>query len=111
LPDLLEVPDKAQGALSIKREYKDLVIRAKDRALRAGRWKVVYRPMESGVSRIELYDLEDDPDCRRDLAAAHPRVAARLAQQLIVWIPPVERQALPAWARSESTLPAILSRA
>jgi arylsulfatase A-like enzyme len=50
--------------------------------LRDGRWKLVYE-MESGRSR--LYDLEDDPDERHDLAALDPERAAAYREHLLRW--------------------------
>jgi arylsulfatase A-like enzyme/glycosyltransferase involved in cell wall biosynthesis len=92
LPVLLEIPDKASGTLSIKPEYRERVLQAKDRAVRSDRWKLVYMPMASGTPRIALFDLLSDPDCARDVAAAHPAVVAALAAALRQWIPPGEAQ-------------------
>lgn len=92
LPLLLEIPDKVQGTLSVKPEYRDLIVRAKDRAVRSDRWKLVYMPMESGTPRLLLFDLLTDPDCLHDVAADHPRECAALAGALFRWIPPAELQ-------------------
>jgi arylsulfatase A-like enzyme len=70
-------------------------------AVREGRWKLVSNP--SGLrpwnrpyrkvpgagfplARIELYDLEGDPHETRNLAAAEPEVASRLAARLEAWL-------------------------
>ncbi len=92
LPVLLEIPDKVQGALSIKEAYRDIVIRAKDRAVRSNEWKLAYMPMESGIPELKLFSLAEDRDCRVDVAAAHPAIVAALSEALIAWIPAAERQ-------------------
>ncbi len=49
-------------------------------------------PSLSGGHRRELYDLAADPNETRDVSAAHPEVAARLASALERWtatLPPV----------------------
>lgn len=83
--DLLDVPDDATGTLSLKQEYRERVILAKDRMIRDGRWKLVYQPLENGI-RLVLYDLETDPDCTRDLAQDHPEQVATLWAALAQWI-------------------------
>jgi len=91
LPELLTVPNKAAGAMTIKPEYRDLIIRAKDRAVRCDRWKLVYMPMESGTARLVLFDLASDPECRRDVLAEQPQVAATIWEALKEWMPDCER--------------------
>ena len=49
-------------------------------AVRMGRWKAVRQPMLTG--KLEVYDLVADPGETRDVAAANPGVAARLARLL-----------------------------
>jgi arylsulfatase A-like enzyme len=85
LLELLEVPDKRTGTLAIKREFQDVVVRAKDRMIRHGRWKLTYQPLRDGP-RYALYDLERDPDCLRDVAAEHPEVLADLEARLRRWL-------------------------
>jgi arylsulfatase A-like enzyme len=51
-------------------------------AIRAGRHKLIEH-FEDG--RLELYDLVADVGETRDLAAAEPAVAAKLAAQLVAW--------------------------
>lgn len=91
LPELLTVPNKSAGALTIKPEYYDLIIRAKDRAVRSTRWKLVYMPMQSGEARLALFDLASDPECRRDVLAEQPQVAAELWKALRDWMRDSER--------------------
>jgi hypothetical protein len=50
--------------------------------LRDGRWKLIHE-LDSG--RSCLYDLEDDPDERCDLAALHPERAAAYREHLVRW--------------------------
>ncbi|MFM8733767.1 MAG: sulfatase [Pirellulales bacterium] len=52
-------------------------------AVREGRYKLLEFFEKSG--RIELYDLEDDPEERRDLATTMPEQAAALAKTLRAW--------------------------
>ena len=66
-------------------------------AVRADRWKGVRQPMITG--RLELYDLEEDPAEARDVAAAHPDVAARLVRLMdqahapsAIWKAPAEER-------------------
>lgn len=53
-----------------------------DLAIRDGRWKLLVNFDGSG---LQLYDLPADPAESRDLAAAHPDVAARLRATVTTW--------------------------
>lgn len=90
--ELLEVPDKQTGTLAIKSRYRQVVIAAKDRMVRAGDWKLIYQPTTDGPL-YELFDLKSDPECRRDLAATHPRIVSELRGCLESWMN--GRQVLP----------------
>lgn len=85
LLELLDVPDDTIGTLTIKAEYRDIVLLAKDRMVRDGRWKLVYQPLEAG-RRLALYDVQADPGCTRDLANDHPLEVARLWAELREWM-------------------------
>lgn len=85
LLELLDVPDDAIGTLAIKAEYRDIVLLAKDRMVRDGRWKLVYQPLETGC-RLALYDVVADPGCTRDLVRDHPLEVARLWAELREWM-------------------------
>jgi len=83
--ELLEVPDPATGTLAIKTQYREIIVRAKDRMMRSGRWKLVYQPLTDG-KLLRLFDLETDPDCRHDLSRQQPELASRLWRRLADWI-------------------------
>jgi arylsulfatase A-like enzyme len=78
LPDLLEIPDKRDGTMAIKADYRDLIVTAKDRMVRTDRWKLVHLPMREGVSR-RLFDLDSDPICLNDVSDIHPEVMAEMS--------------------------------
>ena len=46
-----------------------------------GKWKLV-RSREPGIHPASLYDLAVDPEEMTDVAAAHPKIAARLEAAL-----------------------------
>lgn len=84
LPRLLADPAAAAGGpvfLELHAPKPDL------RAVRDGSWKLI---AAATGTRAELYDLATDPGERRDVAAAHPDVVARLRAALDRW-----RSALP----------------
>ena len=81
LSELLEVPDKRKGSLEIKEQFKDIVIRAKDRMIRVGRWKLVYFPMRDGPV-YHLFDVDADPLCTCDLSDNAPEILAELKARL-----------------------------
>lgn len=85
LLQLLDVPDDSTGTLSVKDVYREPTLRAKDRMMRDGRWKLVYQPLENGV-RLSLYDVINDPGCTINLAAQHADVVARLYPELLAWM-------------------------
>ncbi|WJW74446.1 sulfatase-like hydrolase/transferase [Thiohalobacter sp. IOR34] len=85
LLELLEVADKGTGTLSIKAEYMPRILQAKDRMIRRGRWKLVYLPTRNGPL-FQLFDLEQDPRCRQDVAAEHPALFEALKRELLDWL-------------------------
>jgi len=60
--------------------YWEFYEQGSKQAVRMGRWKAVRQPMLTG--KLEVYDLVADPGETRDVAAANPGVAARLARLL-----------------------------
>lgn len=85
LPDLLEIPDKRDGTLTIKAIYKDMIVSAKDRMVRTDHWKLVYLPMHQGVSR-RLFDLDTDAGCQHDVSALHPDIVKKMSALLDQWL-------------------------
>ena len=87
-PDLLElmgVPDRASGTMSIKPEYTMRIMDAKDRMIRRGQWKLTYQPLTNGHI-LQLFDIVADPMCKQNLIDQHADIAATLWQNLRVWI-------------------------
>ena len=85
LLDLLTVRDVATGTISLKPEFEGIIVRAKDRMIRRGRWKLVYQPLNDG-HLLKLYDLEQDPHCLTDVSAANPSIVSNLWHGLESWI-------------------------
>ncbi|MEM7250858.1 MAG: sulfatase-like hydrolase/transferase [Pseudomonadota bacterium] len=83
--ELLEVPDKKSGTLTIKSEYAETIITAKDRSIRTDKWKLVYQPLNSG-SRYLLFDIENDPACLTDVKEREPEVFESMRLKLIGWM-------------------------
>ncbi len=84
LAELITVPNLATGTLAIKKEYWPIILSAKDRMIRRGKWKLVCQPIHTGF-RILLFDMEKDPDCRHDCSQAYPDKAGELHQTLKLW--------------------------
>jgi len=87
-PDLLElmgVPDRASGTMSIKPEYTTRIMDAKDRMIRRGQWKLTYQPLTNGHI-LQLFDIVADPMCKQNLIDQHADIAATLWQNLRLWI-------------------------
>ncbi|HEX7970915.1 MAG TPA: sulfatase-like hydrolase/transferase [Thiobacillus sp.] len=85
LLELIEVPDRLSGTLSIKPQYRPAILAAKDRMVRRDRWKLVHQPLEDGALQ-QLFDLETDPECNTDVRAQHPDIAHALQIALFRWI-------------------------
>jgi hypothetical protein len=85
LPDLLEVPDKHLGTIAINPAFYDLIIAAKDRMVRLGDWKLTYQPLVDGAI-WRLFNVKQDPDCRRDVLDHYPEIGARLRGLLQAWM-------------------------
>lgn len=54
------------------------------RAIRMGKWKVVQNYIESGVTSMELYDLESDPGENNNVALQHPEILDQAAKVIAV---------------------------
>jgi arylsulfatase A-like enzyme len=100
--DLLEVPIKQSGTLAIKKEYREIVISAKDRMVRIGDWKLIYQPTGDGPL-CELFNLKSDPECRCNVAVSHLHIVKDLRECLESWIEGT------AFHRSEVARPELLN--
>ncbi|OIP11282.1 MAG: hypothetical protein AUK49_01315 [Betaproteobacteria bacterium CG2_30_68_42] len=85
LPDLLEIPDKRLGLISLKPGLMNTIIAAKDRMVRWGEWKLSYQPLSDGAL-YRLFNIREDPGCRQDVLSSYPDVATRLQQMLAHWM-------------------------
>jgi arylsulfatase A-like enzyme/GT2 family glycosyltransferase len=85
LPDLLEIPDKRDGTMAIKADYRDLIVTARDRMVRTDRWKLVHLPMHEGVAR-RLFDLHSDPTCLNDVSALYPEAMTEMSALMDRWL-------------------------
>jgi arylsulfatase len=75
LPTLLGQPEK-----QAKHDYLfwEFAGYGGQQAVRIGNWKGVRQGLHKGNTRIELYDLKNDPGEKRDVAAQHPEIVARI---------------------------------
>jgi arylsulfatase A-like enzyme len=85
LPELLEVPDKRIGMISLKRKYVDAIIAAKDRMVRVGDWKLTYQPLTDGAI-YRLFNIREDPGCLRNVADQYSETVAQLKSLLDAWM-------------------------
>ena len=85
LPELLEVPDKRIGMISLKLKYVDKIIAAKDRMVRVGDWKLTYQPLTDGAT-YRLFNIRADPGCQHDILRQHPQAAGQLKSMLDRWM-------------------------
>lgn len=81
LLELLEIPDKNEGTMSIKRSYLPIVAQAKDRMVRQGKWKLVNMPLNHRTC-YKLFDMERDPHCLNDVAKQYPEIVTKLTHEL-----------------------------
>jgi arylsulfatase A-like enzyme/GT2 family glycosyltransferase len=85
LLELVEVPDRRSGTLAFTAKYQDVILRAKDRMIRRGPWKLVWQPLVDGY-RTMLFNAEKDPGCTRDCSSSHPDICAQLLDVLEAWM-------------------------
>ena len=85
LPELLEIPNKKIGMISLKPKYVDIIIAAKDRMVRVGDWKLTYQPLTDGAI-YRLFNIREDPGCLHNVMEQHPRIAEQLKCLLDRWL-------------------------
>jgi arylsulfatase A-like enzyme len=85
LPELLEIPNKKIGMISLKPKYVDIIIAAKDRMVRVGDWKLTYQPLTGGAL-YRLFNIREDPGCLHNVMQQHPQTAEQLKCLLDRWL-------------------------
>lgn len=85
LPELLEVPDKKLGMISLKPKYQDIIIAAKDRMVRSGEWKLTYQPLQDGPI-YQLFNIQKDPACQYNVLEQNKEIAERIKYVLADWM-------------------------
>jgi arylsulfatase A-like enzyme len=85
LPEMLEVPDKRLGMISLQPRYHDIIVAAKDRMVRLGQWKLSYQPLY-GEALYQLFNVREDPACRHNVLEENPKVARHLIALLQGWM-------------------------
>ncbi len=68
-----------------KERWEAQAIRAKQRFVEAGDFKLVLTPRPDG-DRVELFDLRSDPGETRDISRADPALAGALSSRLETWM-------------------------
>ena len=81
LLDILEIPDKKDGTIVLKSEYKKSIYEAKDSMIISGKWKLVNQPLATG-SIYMLYNRENDPENKVDLSDKFPDIVEVLKKRL-----------------------------
>jgi arylsulfatase A-like enzyme len=85
LPELLEIPNKKIGMISLKPKYVDIIIAAKDRMVRVGDWKLTYQPLTDSAM-YRLFNIREDPGCLHNVMEQQPRTAEQLKYLLDRWL-------------------------
>ncbi|MFO0569849.1 MAG: sulfatase [Polyangiaceae bacterium] len=85
LTEVVEVDGARSGDLVAKRDFEPLLVTAKHRMVRDGRYKLVYAPTRTGV-RWMLFDSLKDPEETEDVALREPAVTERLKKELWTWM-------------------------
>jgi arylsulfatase A-like enzyme len=74
-----------KGILTVKDEFFDQLIKNRQRAIQTKRWRLIWEPLLNNPRKkinIQLFDLEADPRCRRDVSALFPEVFQELLSEL-----------------------------
>ena len=53
--------------------------------VRVGQWKMTFQPTTNGPL-YALFNLNADPTCQHDVAAAHPDITRELQRRLMEWL-------------------------
>lgn len=69
----------------VRDEFKDAVLRTKERCLRTEHWKLIFTP---GVRDDiwQLFDLRRDPHCEKDVKSSNGEVLNVMRKALMIWM-------------------------
>ena len=80
-----EIDESFDCHFVLKDKYQATVLKTKERVLRTERWKFVYTPgKDYNIER--LYDLQNDPNCLKNVALDYPDVFTAMKNSLWLWI-------------------------
>jgi len=74
-----------KGIITVRDEFFDQLIKNRQRAIQTKRWKLIWEPPLNNPRKkinIQLFDLEADPRCRRDVSTLFPDVFQELLSKL-----------------------------
>ncbi len=77
LIELLEIPEKMIGTLSIKQEFTDVIEKARDRRVKKDQWLLV-RLATKNRPIFLLFDTDNDPLCVKDVSENNPDIVQEL---------------------------------
>ena len=69
----------------VKKDFTDIIITAKHRMIRDDQYKLIYMPTGDGV-KYELYDMQNDRDCRINLVKRLPGVLYKMKKRLFDYV-------------------------
>ena len=70
----------------VKPEYRDRIVRAKQRCLKTRDWKLVCTPTAAGGRHFGLFHLATDPEAESDVATGRPEVLVPMKAALERWM-------------------------
>lgn len=73
LPTLLQKDQEAHNYL-----YWEFPAYKGQQAVRMGKWKAIRANIFEGNKRLQLFDLSNDPQEQKDVAAAHPKIVEKI---------------------------------
>ncbi len=85
LDELTYVDKNFKFHIVLKPEYEKNLIKSKERCLRTKSWKIVFSPTKNGYIH-SLYNIENDPQCLKDVSNEFPSIMKRMKHFLWEWI-------------------------
>ena len=85
LDELTYVDKNFKFHIVLKPEHEKNLIKSKERCLRTKSWKIVFSPTKNGYIH-SLYNIENDPQCLKDVSNEFPNIMKRMKHFLWEWI-------------------------